>query len=894
MKVKQDAAYRAFVSGLDDSGATRIKDVREQALTVSGRTSLRLFVGEGDRGHPRFVATMPPAQDPDEPALAFAPRPVPADVAALTKALAAAQRELAGALSGKGLRGAPAGGEQYFRNSIVAQRRLKFFANVRTALEKWIAAGKFPKRQRNAALAVVREAEDLSFCGVTAFDDQDTQTYHAYGHDEAFVHYLEQMLAALPTDGTEAMAALQPAAQESVRRQRVQASAHLDAIMRSKYVFEPSLDEQDVEHSVGGMLIDRETRMIVSVVPDSDALAPSYELLRIDPASDHAKAGEWVYRDGDALKLQDGTKVRVPEAQLRHAERDAAALTFLRAPEDKRLRRGIPFDWDEDGLAGSEPIEWVSWAGHCDVKAVMECLGLALLDQPELTEYRSDTGETQSFDRRLLLEMIASVIELGSDYRSLDGTDEGQIGESFFGGARNDSRADQLAFATARGGRPVAWPPGGGSESFVVETIEVDGHVVRDLDAQFRRFIPDLDTLDFAPNPRWLRTRDDDLNEIDVTGAIVGLSITTHELRADGSIDRKRKRVALDLRKGAKGPEDGMFPLGTVLEDAESRRIVRVYYDPDGPAIVHRAEWLEPTARGHRRQRSSDERRIALSPKRSVTLAREGRYDDPALFQTLLTIALRKGQPICTDTDALAPVWNGMITKLAVERVGTPRDPRRTLARADRCALRRGPARLPRAPRRRGRAHRVLRGGVTAGRAPVARLHVAGAAGRREQGPGRRALDGQPNDVRPRHRHHRARPLDRGWLLRARRSRQERVRAGVVRARGPALHHRARRQALRLRRPPQLDRRADQARRAAQEATFSERLSRSSKASTTACPSRPSTWSAASPRRSKRARSWRRRREPGRRRAPAPRPRPNAPPQEPTEPCPTPRSSSTS
>ncbi len=671
MKVKQDAAYRAFVSGLDDSGATRIKDVREQALTVSGRTSLRLFVGEGDRGHPRFVATMPPAQDPDEPALAFAPRPVPADVAALTKALAAAQRELAGALSGKGLRGAPAGGEQYFRNSIVAQRRLKFFANVRTALEKWIAAGKFPKRQRNAALAVVREAEDLSFCGVTAFDDQDTQTYHAYGHDEAFVHYLEQMLAALPTDGTEAMAALQPAAQESVRRQRVQASAHLDAIMRSKYVFEPSLDEQDVEHSVGGMLIDRETRMIVSVVPDSDALAPSYELLRIDPASDHAKAGEWVYRDGDALKLQDGTKVRVPEAQLRHAERDAAALTFLRAPEDKRLRRGIPFDWDEDGLAGSEPIEWVSWAGHCDVKAVMECLGLALLDQPELTEYRSDTGETQSFDRRLLLEMIASVIELGSDYRSLDGTDEGQIGESFFGGARNDSRADQLAFATARGGRPVAWPPGGGSESFVVETIEVDGHVVRDLDAQFRRFIPDLDTLDFAPNPRWLRTRDDDLNEIDVTGAIVGLSITTHELRADGSIDRKRKRVALDLRKGAKGPEDGMFPLGTVLEDAESRRIVRVYYDPDGPAIVHRAEWLEPTARGHRRQRSSDERRIALSPKRSVTLAREGRYDDPALFQTLLTIALRKGQPICTDTDALAPVWNGMITKLAVERVGT-------------------------------------------------------------------------------------------------------------------------------------------------------------------------------------------------------------------------------
>ena len=668
MKVKQDAAYRAYISGLEGTEAVRIKDVREQPVVVGGRTTIRMFVGEGDRGHPRMLTAMPPATDANPPALEFDPATIPTNVDELRAALTQVLGKHRKALDPEALRGLPEEGRRYARNSIIAQRRLQFFANARSALAAWVKARKFPRNQQAAGLRAIRELEDASFMGVIEFDDEDTDTYHSYNHDAAFVHYLEQMLAGLPLDGTPAMAVLSPASQESVRRQRAQATAHLDAIMRSKYVFEPALDERDVEQGVGALLIDRETRMIASVVPAGDPLVPEYEVLRVDPASRHRHAGAWIYRDGDTLRLQDGTKVSVDDDLVRSAKRDAEQLTFMRAPKDKRLRQDVALDWDGDGIVSTEPIEWVSWAGHCDVKGVMEALGLALREQPTLSEYRADTGATETYDRSLLLEMVASVIELGSDYRSLDGTDEGQTGESWFGGARNDSRSDQLAFAT-KTGRAFTWPPRSRGDAFEVVGLQLDGTKVRDLDGAFGRFLPDLAKVDFADNPRFVRTRDGDANEIDVTDGVIQAEIDLYQLDRTGEIERVRKRITLDLRAGAKGPEDGMFLLGSQVADAGERRITKVFYDPRDRSIVKRDEWAEHSGRRVRVRISADEHRVALAAKRNVTLMREARYDDPGMYQTLLDHALRKGQPICADTDERAPVWNGMVTRLEVERV---------------------------------------------------------------------------------------------------------------------------------------------------------------------------------------------------------------------------------
>src|SRR5689334_5558769 len=95
MKVDNDAAYKAFLAALDrDGAAVRIKDVRSQPLLVAGRANRRRSVDEGARAHPRLVATMPPAKDPDPPALKLPGTRAPADADALREQVAAAMKKL--------------------------------------------------------------------------------------------------------------------------------------------------------------------------------------------------------------------------------------------------------------------------------------------------------------------------------------------------------------------------------------------------------------------------------------------------------------------------------------------------------------------------------------------------------------------------------------------------------------------------------------------------------------------------------------------------------------------------------------------------------------------------------------------------------------------------------
>ena len=675
MKVTPNAAYAQFLAALSSDGhAVRIKDVRTRPLEVGGRSELRLFVGEGERAHPRLVATMPPARDPRPARTKFSPRAIPTDAAALRKALSTACSNAASWLDADDL---PAGsrsadGARYRRNSVAAQRRLRFFASARDSLSKWIAKGDFPRRHRAAALRVIRELEDDASSGVTRFDDRDTGTYHAYGRDELFVHYLERIEASLPAEGSTAMAVLGADAQQSVRRQREQVRAHLDALMRSKYAFTDRVVETDVERTVGGILIDRRTRMPVSIVPEADPFVPQYELLRIDPASDHPNAGAWVYRDDRGrLRLPGGELVRVVDRDLRSARCPPSAWTFARAPGDTRLRPGIAFDWDEDGVVQRAPLEWLRWAGHCDVKAQMEGIGLVLRGAPTLHEFRSDTAKTQRYDRRLLLEMLASMLELGSDYRSLDGTDAGERGESALGGARNDEVSDRLWFSGSDGGRGTAWPDPKSAGTLRVHSLVLADGQRADLERVFLRWLPDEGAIDFSANPRFVRTIDEDMSLVDISSARLTASIEYDDFdRGSGGLVRKTGTAKLDLRPPASRGAPAQVMLGTVVEDAELRRLWRVFYDPKGPALLWRAEELVRERGAWRvRARKHDDDRVVLSKTRRCGLAREQRRDDPTLFRALLEQALGQARWICADTDAQAQVWNGLVTRLDVRKV---------------------------------------------------------------------------------------------------------------------------------------------------------------------------------------------------------------------------------
>ena len=491
------------------------------------------------------------------------------------------------------------------------------------------------------------------------------------------MHYLERILDSLPAEGSEAMAVLMGGTREAVRRQRQQAQAHLDHLMRHKYSYELT-DERDIERTVGGFVVDRQTRNIASVVPDSDPLTPAYELLRVAPAADHPDAGAWIYRDGDGgLRRQDHSTLEVEAADLRTSPRAPSDLTFRRAPGDANLRADIAFDWDESGWIDPEPIGWVSWAGHCDIKAVLEQLGVTLTEAPapSVTEWRSDTQAQTEYDRDLLLEILASVLELGSTYRLLDGTGYIHRGAHHFGGSRNDALPDRLQFQGPATGRSFRWPLSGRANTFVVERIEwPDGTQAR-MGTAFFRYLPRLTDVTFEPNPYFLKTVEGDYNLIDVSGARLRARVQLDEYDAQtGFPTKKQETIELDLRPDAPAPEGGRYFLGTHIDDASRRRLYRAYYEPADNRIVAELEVWEKHGDRYVPQVWETERIVMpmVSPL-TVTLSREMKRDDPSQFSELLTMALREAKNICADTDKEAEVWNGVVTRLHARKVADNR-----------------------------------------------------------------------------------------------------------------------------------------------------------------------------------------------------------------------------
>ena len=662
MRVVRDEAWQSYFDAPDADWfrGARVKEHRSTTLQPGGRVDLALFEEaiDGGRPHPRLRVTLLDAEDPADAEPALPTEADLVDVATFRAWLSETLTDLEDHLNGKDLD--PSGQESphWFVLSITARRKRHAITTIRAALP--------PDPAFHLALA---EAGDELFAGPAPFDDGDTGTYHSFGKDAPFVHWLEDVVAALPKEDTGAFALLPTEQQEAIRRQRDQARQWLDTLMRHKYAY-TGIRETDIEKSLGGFLIDRTTRHRASETPESkDSLVPAFELLRVDPRSEHPHAGAWVYRDGDVLRLdeddddrEEGAVLEVPDAQLRRIRVDASGLTFERAPGHALLRDGVRFDWDGNGFVQPDPIGWISWAGHCDIKAIMEALGLVLLDAQPLTEWRSDAETTLTLDRKLQIELLAAVLELGSQYDRLDGSGTVVRGIHRFGGARNDARPDRLQFQGPGRGRHFRWPLGGRQGDFRV--TGVDGDEALDIQTAFSRYLPDLEALDFADNPAFLKTVEGDYNLIDLTGRKATVSAKVDVVDpATGYLSKAREELTIDLRADA-GEERQR--LGTHVHDPATRAIFDVFIDPAVPEMVAELSTWEQGEDGTYAPRRLPEEDVHLplvSPL-SATVSREMKRDDPGLFQALLAQALRRGHNICADTDMRSEVWNGVVTRI--------------------------------------------------------------------------------------------------------------------------------------------------------------------------------------------------------------------------------------
>jgi hypothetical protein len=657
MRVRRDAAWEAFDEAMEHiNSAVRLKQIRDQPI-VRGRATVTLFerAPDDERPHPRLRMAFTELADPSPPAL---PEPPTwANAAEFRKWLAVALTKLIQQLGQDPL---PAESPRYFENVLRTSRITALLEHARAAVEQrddWSAA------EREAANYAIAELGTMAYGGDIRFDDEDTGTYHSYLADQPFVHVIELLRASLPEEGTAEFSLLPDEQRDAIRRQYTQLTNHLDFLMRHKYAL-LGIVETDIERSLGGFLIDRQTRQIASEDPGTrDSLQPRHQLLRISPASEHAHAGAWVMRTVDGLALRDGTPVEVDQNELLEVRLAPSRLTFERAPFNPLLREGVRFDWNGDGWVDQQPLPWLVWAGHCDVKAVLEQIGVTMLDQQSVFEYRSDTGQVVELSRYLLLELLTAATELGSVYEYLDGSGELVRGIHQFGGARNDSLPDRLQFDGVGRGQHVRWPTSRERAAMQVTRI-VDGGEELDLDVAFAHCVADVDAVDFSPNPRYLETVEGDYNVIAATGMVLSASIRVSRFDKSGQLVHEEQLLELDLRPEA----TGRTFLGTELVDPAARELHRVYLDRSQPAVIAEL-WRWDPQTGQELHEPDYDQVIPLASPLSTTLSREMKIDDPAAFVALLELALRRGQNICADTTFESPVWNGVVTRMQVERL---------------------------------------------------------------------------------------------------------------------------------------------------------------------------------------------------------------------------------
>jgi len=659
MQVRRNSAWSAFNDALEGiEAAVRLKQIRDRPI-IDGRAELHLFerAPQDPRPHPRMRMAFAAVVDPAPPELPVAQRW--ADAGEFRRWLIAALNDPA-LLAG--LDRPPAKSPHYWFNTLRTRRITAVLELARAAITR---RRRWPAAERDAARYALAELGELAFAGSVQFDDEDIGTYHSYLEDKPFVHVLEQLRASLPEPGTPAFALLPAEQQRAVDRQRAQLTRHLDFLMRHKYAYH-GITETDIERTLGGYLIDSLTRARVSEDPATlDTVQPRHQIVQVDPASAGPYAGAWLVRTKAGFALADGSPVEVAPAELRITVVPAARLTFARAPNDPGLREAVRFDWSGEGYVEAEPIEWVEWGGYCDIQAVLEAVGVTMLEKRPIREYRSDTGVVTELSTDILSELLFAATELGSRYSRLDGGGLITRGISQFGGARNNSLPDRLQFQTTTGDRHFRWPLSRQQQDFRVNRIQHAGRTL-DLEAAFAICLADRDAVDFVANPRYLTTVDGNYNVIDATGMVMSVAARVSTFNAGGQIVHRSHRLALDLRPEATGTTF----LGTHIHDLPARELYRVYLDRAQPAVVAQLwRWERHDGSFSEVHDSARDLVIPLRAPIAATVSREMRRDDPAMFRSLIELALHRGQNICADTDQHAPVWNGVVTAMEVERL---------------------------------------------------------------------------------------------------------------------------------------------------------------------------------------------------------------------------------
>lgn len=543
---------------------------------------------------------------------------------------------------------------QYKFNAVVGLR-IEQFINEGVALANELYRGN-PAQLNQALYAVNTKGFDL-YSREVRFDDFEVNGYASFGHDAAFIHAWELRLSELNKVNVEL---LTPAERTALEREKSQLQGELDGIFRSKYVYNSNaMYEVNAEVSVGLALIDKASRQRVSEVERTrTSTVPRFEILNVQ----HNGENKAVYFDvGENKYYFDKSDVQVPAElvpQIQRRDVNGNNVTFRRAAAGEHLRKNFRFDWDGDGQVSKSVIDWVSWAGHCDVKATLENHGLVVPQgDAGVYEYDSRSGSTAHYTRDLLNEKLMSMGELSAAMVNPRTGARSSVAneQDRFAGARDDDRPDRILLG---GNTKLPWSDR--PNEFKISKITTGGKTYTS-DEIFRQHIVAADQKSAAPNPLYAGVAEGDRVQVKLANAKIEADarFMVYDL-ASGYTEMKSERVVLDFGNPAAQP----VLVDTIMQDYETRTMYEVKIDPANKQwIAQQVQFVEKAGGGFERKEIGQPQKRAIDANNMIA-QRETSLDDPAQYMPFVKEALQTARNFTSETDDGAGVWNGRTKSL--------------------------------------------------------------------------------------------------------------------------------------------------------------------------------------------------------------------------------------